>query len=258
MPRLVEHEAAAGGRTQAWDHASEIDGKPRLRKQQLDSSDRCDGCADLCAAGSQVLRELAQDAVHFALLFFAETYQLVVQVDGFERLDEQRVSGSTGPMNDAGDLALLPRHHRHNEAIVSNGDEIFLQRAVLAVGAHETFERDLHLLLLLLDVAAHLVQHHTGVVRNGAVRKNLAAQLAKQWPQIGDVAGHGGDARKPFAGRAQQGSDLARLVEELCEVVNLACFERRALNLQQRYRGSGIGNGIESRTTGSAVLRGLR
>ncbi len=90
-------------------------------------------CADGVAVAAQAVGHLAQDAMHFAHLLFGEPHQFVVQVDGFERLDEQRVAAGAGAVDHAIELAALPGDHRHHEALVADGDELFLQHAFFAV-----------------------------------------------------------------------------------------------------------------------------
>ena len=62
----------------------------------------------------------------FARLFVVELGQLVVEVDGLERLDEQRVAARAGPVDHAIELAPLPGDHRDHETLVADGDELFL------------------------------------------------------------------------------------------------------------------------------------
>ena len=116
---------------------------------------------------------------HFALLFFAQAHQFIVQIDGFQRLDKQRVPAAARAMNHAVNLALLPGHDRHHEAIVPQRDEFLLQRAVVAMRPQESLERGLNLPLLAFDVAAQPMQRHTGIVGDRAIRKNLAAHIAQ-------------------------------------------------------------------------------
>ena len=102
--------------------------------------------------GAQAGRELAQDAMHLARLFFGEAHQFVVEFDGFKRLDEQRVAAAAGPVNNAIDAPLAARDYGNYEAVIADSDEVFLQRAVRMMRAQKTFQRMLNSLALLFDI----------------------------------------------------------------------------------------------------------
>jgi hypothetical protein len=55
---------------------------------------------------ADLARERDKDAMNLGLLFFDEADQLVVLLDGFERLDVDRLAGRAGAVDDAGDAAL--------------------------------------------------------------------------------------------------------------------------------------------------------
>ena len=113
--------------------------------------------------------------MHLAQLFFTEPDQLVVQVDGLQRLDEQCMPTAAGPMDDALDAPLAARDHRNHEAVVSNRHEIFLERAVLMMSAQKTFERFLNLVALPFAIAPQACERNTGVVGNRTIRQNFTA-----------------------------------------------------------------------------------
>ena len=113
---------------------------------------------DRVAVAAQPVGHFQQDAVDFAHLLFGEPDQLVVEVDGFERLDEERVAAGAGAMDDAVELAPLSRDHGDDEALVADGDELLLQNAFFAVRAEKALERILDGLLLPLDIAAQAVR----------------------------------------------------------------------------------------------------
>src|SRR6202035_4351887 len=135
---------------------------------------------------AQKLRQFAQDAQDLVLLFFAQANQLIVQVDGLERLDEERVSAAAGAVDDAVNLALLARDYRHHETIVAKRDELFLQCSVVVMSAQKSFERNLDLALLLVDIAAQALQRHAGIVGQRRVGKDLAAEVAEYGARIED------------------------------------------------------------------------
>src|SRR5947209_11471103 len=161
MARIPQQQPAREIRAETRHDAIEIYRKFGLAKQQLEAAERIHRRRDLAGVLAQQIRELAQNAVHFPELFFAQADQFVIEIDGFERLHKQRVPAAAGAVNDPVRLALLARHHRHHETIVADRDEVFLQRAVLAMRPQEAFKRDLNLLLLLLDIPAQTVERDT-------------------------------------------------------------------------------------------------
>ena len=134
-------------------------------------------------------RELAQDAVHFAQLFFAQPDQFVVQFDRFKRLDEERVAATARTVDYAFHAPLAARHDRHNEPVVANSYEVFLQRPVLLVRAQEPLERLLNQVTLLFYVAAETGQGYARVIGHAAIRQDLATQIVNQVTEISEPGG---------------------------------------------------------------------
>ena len=151
MPRLAQDQPPRAVRTQARHRRSR--NRARIRPWRR-AAPAAPSAAAVAAISTRVLaqprRELAQNAMHLAQLFFAQPDQFVVEVDGFERLDEQRVAAAAGAVNHAIHAPLAARDHGHHEAVVADGDEIFLQRAVFVMRAQEALERFLDQMALLL------------------------------------------------------------------------------------------------------------
>ena len=75
--------------------------------------------------------------MNLGLLFFDQADQFVVLLDGFERLDVNRLARGAGAVNHAGDAALQLGADGNDEAVAADGDEVFLRcafRAELAQG----------------------------------------------------------------------------------------------------------------------------
>ena len=95
--------------------------------------------------------ERNKDAMNLSLLFFDQAHQLVVLLDGFERLDVDRLSRGADAMDDAGDAALQLGANGNHEALAANGDQVFLRRAfwrACAVRSGGFFDQTLLALLL--------------------------------------------------------------------------------------------------------------
>src|SRR5512133_161676 len=103
MPRVLEVEALA----EARHNAVELAGESALREDQLELRHGDQRLPDRIAEAAQAIGHLAQNAVDLAPFLFGEADQLVIQVDRFERLDEQRVAAGAGPVDDAVELAAL-------------------------------------------------------------------------------------------------------------------------------------------------------
>ena len=215
VARVLEAEALA----EAGDGAIELGREPGLAEDQFELGHGDQGLADGIAVGAQAVGHLEQDAVDLAHLLFGEAHELVVEIDGFERLDEERVAAGAGGVDHAIDLAALSGDHRNHEALVADGDELLLQDALLAVGAQEALERFLNGLLLALDIAAQAMRarrwrdrprcHRAGScrrVRCSSARKS--PMVSARRPSSGKRLGGGGQVRLGIGGDIQQREQL--------------------------------------------------
>ncbi len=143
--------------------------------------------------------ELAQNAVNFAQLLFAHAHQLIVEIDCFERLDEQRVAASAGAVDHSFHATFAARDHGNHESIVADGHKVFLKSSVLLVRAQKTLERFLDQMALLLGVATQPRQSDAGMIGHCAVGENLSTQLRDQFAQIGNRGGMSAQAGKPLS-----------------------------------------------------------
>src|SRR5207253_7457671 len=74
---------------------------------------------------------LQQDAMNLSLLFLQQSHELVILLNGFQRLDKNRLPARTRAMNYTLHSPLLLDFHRDDEALTANGDEILLNRSAL-------------------------------------------------------------------------------------------------------------------------------
>src|SRR5665213_1971310 len=141
MTGLAQDEAAAIIRTDARDDAAELARKLGFGENQLQARQSLGGGSDRGSVRAQAAGEFAQDTVDFARFFLREADQLVIEFDGLDRLDEKCVTTAAGPVNHAIDAPLTARYDGNDEAVIADGDEIFLQRAVRMMRAQKAFER---------------------------------------------------------------------------------------------------------------------
>ena len=94
---------------------------------------------EICA---QALGELGEDSRNFRGLVLGKLHESVVVLDGFKRLDENRLPGRAGGVHDALHVSPLGRAHRDDEAVVAQRDVIFAR--VAAAGAQHALERFLN------------------------------------------------------------------------------------------------------------------
>ena len=258
MAGVAERQAARIRRAEARDHAAEIGGEVGLGEQHLEFAESMPGAADRGRVLPQPFRHLAQNPMHLARLFLGEAHQLVVQLDGFQRLEEQRVAGAAGAVDHALDAALLAGNQRHHEAVITNSDVVFLEHAVLPVYAQEALERFLDGLLLALQIAAQPAERDAGMIGNRAVGKDLAGQVRQQAAKFAESGRARREAREASRGGRQDGARVRSPVEHVGNLEDLLRFEPRSLDPELRHRGADVGDRVEVQPDGGASGRGLR
>ena len=126
--------------TEVRRHAIVIAGKTGAGQQAVNQCQDARTLNKRSGVATHLAGERDKDAMNLGLLFFDEADQLVVLLDGFERLDVDRLAGGTGAVDDAGDAPLELAAHGNDEAVAADGDEVFLGGAVagkLAQGGAE-------------------------------------------------------------------------------------------------------------------------
>ena len=118
------------------------------------------------------------------LLFIEQANQLVVLLDGLERLDEDGLPGGGGAVDDAGNLAFELGLDRDDEAVAADGDELVLGAAVVAQAAQRASQALLDGAVLAVDRAPDAAELRRGVIGERAVGLDLAAQLTQQRGEI--------------------------------------------------------------------------
>src|SRR5215469_7202175 len=98
-------------------------------------------------------RHFEQDAVDLGLLFVEQAHQVVVLLDGLDRLDEDRLAARTAAVNHAGNAPLVLDLDRNDETLAANRDQFILHGSAFAQPAQIPAQGILNGALLLLDLA---------------------------------------------------------------------------------------------------------
>ena len=133
---------------------------------------------------AQARGHLQQNAMDLRLLIFQQAHQVVVLLDGLQRLDEYRLSAGRGAVRHALHPAALLHLHRNDEAFAANGDQLILHRAVLGKPPQIGAQRLLDGALLLLHVAANSRQLRRSLIVERAVGQDLVAEVTQQEREI--------------------------------------------------------------------------
>ena len=166
--------------------------------------------------------------------------------------------GRTRAVNHAGQLAALPRNHRHHKTLVADRDVLFLQNAFVAIGAQKTFERFLNAFLLLLDVAAQAMQMRARAVEHGSVALDLAFDFFQKRAKVSDALRPPGQQREPFTRRIQKRSGIGGAIEKPDQIEDFARLQRRAFDVQLLDEDGDVGKSVEIDPNRRALPRRLR
>src|SRR5205823_2926715 len=93
--------------------AVEFDCEAAFCEQNLELAHGDQSLPDRLGVTAEPLGDFPQDAMGLAHLFFGKAYEVVVQVYGFQRFDEQRVPARAGAVDDSIDSLALPGDHWH-------------------------------------------------------------------------------------------------------------------------------------------------
>jgi len=78
---------------------------------------------------------LQQDAMNLSLLFLQQSHELVILLNGFQRLDKDGLPARTRAVNYTLHSPLLLDFHRDDEALTPNGDQFLLNRSAFGQSA---------------------------------------------------------------------------------------------------------------------------
>ena len=184
MPRPAQLERAVG-RDERLDAAGQLrEARPGLDGVELGG--HVERAFEVVGTRPEGDGELEQDAVDLGGLLFFELDDVVVDLDGAERLEEQALSAGRRAVHDARNRsAVLGAHHQH-VAAVAVGDHLLLQVLRRLALAQERFERRAQLRLLAPQPLADARQRRAGVVGHFARRFDLAPHGGNLRPERGD------------------------------------------------------------------------
>ena len=180
-----------------------------------------------CAEG---VRQREQDAPDLFYLLLFQRNDLVVDLDGLERLDEQARAAGRAAMNDSGNRrSMFGANHQHMTA-VAIGDDLLLEIFRGLAAAQERVERRTKALLLPAQAIANLRERGARVVRDISRRLDLPAD-------VGDLAGERryridllAEDRKRGAHPSDRLSRLLDRLEIVAELQQSKRFERAAID----------------------------
>jgi hypothetical protein len=211
-----------------------VDGKTRLADLQLDLGHhvRCGG--DGFTVLAQALGHFLQDAADLSLLFFQQTNEVIILLNGFQRLNEHGLSAGACAVNHAIDaLALLSLNGNH-EALTADGDKFILNGAAFRQPPQVAAQRFLDSALLLFHITADARELSGGAIVERAVRLDFVAEVAQQQSEVGNLLGereHADPVRfDGIRGVQSHLSPLRRFIDQQDEVTNLHDLERCAGN----------------------------
>ncbi len=150
-----------------------------------------------------------EDAVNLGLFFFEEADEVVVELDGFEGLDVDGLTGGAGSVDDALDAAFPLGFDGDDEALAADGDEVVLGAAAFGKAAQSGAKAFLNGALLALHFAADAAEFRGGVVGEGAVGEDLFAQRYGEGTQLDgeEILGKGGELGDAVTGGFGRGAD---------------------------------------------------
>ena len=140
MPRGAKYQASRGRRRgrENWARAIQATAETRAREERIEFGDFGGGGAQRTECALHAAGELREETRDFGGFFVGEFDEAIVQLDGLEGLDEQRLARGACGVHHSRHGAAFGGAHGKNEAIVAARDVIFAGRqAALAKDALE-------------------------------------------------------------------------------------------------------------------------
>ncbi|OLD17633.1 MAG: hypothetical protein AUJ01_08710 [Acidobacteria bacterium 13_1_40CM_3_65_5] len=154
-------------------------GKPCASLQNVDFRRRLDGPREIAGALAERVGEREQNPPDLLGLLFFERHDVVVDLDGAERLEKQTGTARGAAVHDARDAAaMLGLHHQH-VAAVALGDDLVLQVLCRVLAAEVRLERRPQPRALLSQSIPNPLQLGTRIVDHVAGGIDLLAYLRR-------------------------------------------------------------------------------
>src|SRR2546425_7288035 len=103
----------------------ELAGKTGAREDAVELGNRFSGGTQRDEKRLQAHGQLAQDTRDFSGFVFGKLHELVVGLDGFEGLEEERLTRRAGAMHNTGNRPPVLRAHGNDEAVFAQRDVVF-------------------------------------------------------------------------------------------------------------------------------------
>src|SRR5512146_450363 len=124
--------------------------------------------------------------MNFRLLFFKQTNQVIVLLDGLHGLDKNRLPRRAGPVYYSGHSPFLLDLDRDDKTLAANRDQFILHRSALGEPAQIPLERLLNVAPLLLDFATNSRQLRRSPIVQASVRQQFVPEVAYEFAEVGN------------------------------------------------------------------------
>src|SRR5947209_17593480 len=125
--------------------------------------------------------------MNFRLLFVEEADQLVVLLDGLQRLEEDCLTAGAGAVDDTLHSPFLLGLNRNDKPFTADGYDFVLSSAAFGEMAQVAAERVLDRTALFLDITADAGQLRRRGVFGSAVGLNLVTKETQKFREIEDA-----------------------------------------------------------------------
>ena len=202
---------------------------------------RLDRALQIERPAPELVRQREQDAPDLLGFLLLERHDVVVDLDGAQRLEEQAGAARRTAVDDARDgRAVLGAHHQH-EAAVAVGDDLVLQVLRRVAAAQERLERAPQARPLPPQALAHRLQLGAGVVGHLARGLDLVPGLGDLAAERRPALGQGLQDGKGVLGPADGGAGGVDRLEELGQAQQAQRFEGPALDGEARENRRQVG-----------------
>ena len=186
--------------------------KACARKQRIHQRNRLRSRRQRRVLAAQARSQLVEYAHDFRGLVFGELHQVIVAVQGFQRLNEHRLTRRACAVNDARHVAALRRTHRYHKPVVAQRDVVLAR--LFAARANDTLQIVQQFFAGLADRAADALQLRRCVVADLSIRQNCPANRFGQAGEVRQRAGAFREARVFCGFMAKRQLQCARRLDE--------------------------------------------